>query len=68
MEVITELTTLQIGNKIHAPKLGKDFIIANYSYNQIFKQMIADLEPTDKNDKSFTITFSDMIELKYQIY
>lgn len=68
MEAITELTTLQLGNKIHAPKLGKDFIIVDYAYNNNFKQMVANLEPTDKNDRGFTITFSDLIELDYQVY
>lgn len=68
MEPITELTTLQVGNKIYAPKLNKDYMIVDYSYSQNFKQMVANLAPTDINDKGFTITFKDLIALNYHVY
>lgn len=68
MEAITELTILQTGNKIHAPELKKDFVIVNYSYNEIFKQMVANLAPVDKNETGFTITLSSMIDLNYYVY
>lgn len=68
MEAITEFTILQVGNKIHAPKLGKDFVIIDYKYNEAYKQMVANLAPTDKNGKGFTITFNDLIILDYHVY
>lgn len=68
MEAITELTTLQVGNKIHAPKLKKDFILADYKYDETFKEMIANLAPIDKIDNGFTIRFSDLIKLEYLVY
>lgn len=68
MEIITELTTLQVSNRIHAPKLNKDYIITSYRYNEIYKDMLAYLEPIDKNENGFQITFKNLITLKYQVY
>lgn len=61
MEAISELTTLQVGNKIYAPKLKKDFILVDYQYDQTFKEMTASLVPEDKDGNGFTIRFSDLI-------
>ena len=68
MQTITELTTLLVGNKIHAPKLKKDFILVDYKYNENFKEMIASLSPIDKIGNGFTIRFSDLIKLEYLVY
>lgn len=68
MKPITELTRLQVGNKIYAPKLAKDYIIVDYHYNEAFKQIVVNLAPIDKNDNGFTICFSDLITLNYHVY
>lgn len=68
MEVITEFTVLQVGNKIYAPKLKKDYILVDYNYSEIYTDMLAYLEPIDKNEKRFQITLSDMVILEYEVY
>lgn len=68
MEVITELTVLKVGNRIYAPKLNKDFKLVGYSYSQIYKDMLAHLEPEDKNEKGFQITLSNLMALEYEVY
>lgn len=68
MERITELTTLKIGDKLYSPKLNKNFIVVDYSYNEIFKQMVANLSALEKNERGFTISLKDLIELEYELY
>ena len=68
MEAITELTQLQVGNKIYEPKLKKDFVIVDYKYSEIYKEMVGNLEPTEKNDNGFQITLSSLIALEYEVY
>jgi hypothetical protein len=67
MSKITELTHLAVGDKIYAPKSNKYFSIVDYSHNDIFEEMLANLAPLNENlnENSFTITLSTMIELDY---
>lgn len=65
MKAITELSELKIGDKIHSPKLNKDFVLVEYAYNEIFKQMIANLSPMEQNESGFTISLKDLIKLGY---
>lgn len=65
MKAITELSVLKIGDKIHSPKLNKDFVLVEYTYNEIFKQMIANLSPMEQNESGFTISLKDLIKLGY---
>ena len=64
---ITELTHLATGDKIYAPKLNKYFNIVEYSHNDIFKEMLANLAPSKENPKEngFTATLSTLIKLDY---
>lgn len=67
MNRITELTHLVVGDKVYAPKLNKYFSIVDYSHNDIFKEMLANLAPSNENpnENGFTATLSTMIELDY---
>lgn len=67
MEKINELTTINIGDKIYAPKLNKYFNIVDYVYNDIYKDMLANLAPSNENpkEKGFTATLKSLIELGY---
>lgn len=64
---ITELTHLEIGDKIYAPTLNLYFRIVDYSYSGNFKEMLANLAPSNENpnENRFTATLSTMIELDY---
>lgn len=67
MTKITELTHLTVGNKIYAPKLDAYFLIVEYSYNDIHKDMYANLSPSKENpnENGFMATLGTMIELDY---
>lgn len=67
MTKITKLTHLTVGNKIYAPKLDKYFLIVEYSYNDIHKDMYANLSPSKENpnENGFMATLGTMIELGY---
>ncbi|NAS30661.1 hypothetical protein GTQ40_06735 [Flavobacteriaceae bacterium R38] len=67
MEKINELTTINIGDKIYAPKLDKYFNIVDYAYDDIFKDMLANLAPSSENteERGFTATLKTLIELGY---
>jgi hypothetical protein len=64
---ITELTDLTTGDKIYAPKLNKYFTIVDFNYNDVFKEMLANLAPSKENPKEngFTATLSTLIDLGY---
>jgi len=64
---ITELTHLAAGDKIYAPKLNKYFKIVDYSYSNVFTEMLANLAPSNENpnETGFTATLSTIIELDY---
>jgi hypothetical protein len=64
---ITDLTQLEVGDKIYAPKLDKYFNIVDYSHSNIFREMLANLSPSNENpnEKGFTATLSTLIELNY---
>ncbi|SFZ93351.1 hypothetical protein SAMN05428642_10384 [Flaviramulus basaltis] len=67
MNKITELTELKVGNKIYAPKLDTYYLIVEYSYNDIHKDMYTNLSPSKENpnENGFMATLSTMIELGY---
>ena len=67
MNKINELTDLKAGDEIYAPALDKYFYIVEYGYNMNFKDMHANLAPTNENpdENGFTITLKSMISLGY---
>jgi hypothetical protein len=67
MNKITELTNLTVGDKIYAPKLNKYFIIVEYTYNNTYKDMYANLAPSKENpdEQGFMATRGTIIELDY---
>jgi hypothetical protein len=67
MKKINELTELREGDIIYAPELDKYFYIVEYGYDMNFKDMHANLVPTNKNpkEKGFTITLKSIISLGY---
>ncbi|MFW0737080.1 hypothetical protein [Flavobacterium sp. T12S277] len=46
----------------------KNFILVVYNYSEIYEDMLAYLEPEDKDEKGFQVTLRDLIVLEYQVY
>lgn len=69
MKKIDVDTKLLEGDKVYAPKLNKYFQIVDSDFKEIYKEIILNLEPTNKNsrDSGFTIRLSSLISLNYHI-